>query len=476
MEKTIGRNEPCPCNSGKKYKNCCMVKAPNASVSASSKKWNDIDIELNRRLFPFSDKERGKSVVPDAWKEFTFGKFEFDTESPHLQTFFPWFFHEWIPSAHKSRDDFPTIAVDYLNRHSERLTGDEKAYILANRDVVYGFWEVMACEPGRGFRMKDVFFGTEVDVMERMGSRNTQKGDILFCRVVPLAGFTILNGCASFLIPPRFKPELIRIRSDILKRGEKLGIPLMPRIYELTFLHLYWDLLEKMTTPPVLTNTDGDPIELHEMEFGIDSPDETFERLKSLCATAGEADILEEAERDEKGGIRKIVFDWKKKGNPLHKNWTNTVLGSIRIEGNTLTVSVNSLKRAETIRKEIEKRMEGRVRFLGDKVLTADSLMKSAERKGGLPRNDTGEDRELYEHPEVQELMRKQLDEHWKNWLHMKLGALGNKTPLQAAKTADGREMLEALFNQMERDDARQEPLRRQKEFIDRARKKLGMG
>src|SRR5689334_996672 len=27
MEKTIGRNEPCPCGSGKKYKRCCGVNA-----------------------------------------------------------------------------------------------------------------------------------------------------------------------------------------------------------------------------------------------------------------------------------------------------------------------------------------------------------------------------------------------------------------------------------------------------------------
>jgi preprotein translocase subunit SecA len=25
-EKKIGRNEPCPCGSGKKYKKCCMKK------------------------------------------------------------------------------------------------------------------------------------------------------------------------------------------------------------------------------------------------------------------------------------------------------------------------------------------------------------------------------------------------------------------------------------------------------------------
>ena len=476
MEKAIGRNEPCPCGSGKKHKNCCLAKSSGNSRHASSKKWNDIDIELNRRLFPFSDKERGKSAVPDAWKEFTFGKFEFDVESPHLQTFFPWFFHEWTPTPSKRKKKQSPLAIEYIERHPERVTEDERTYILANRDVAYGFWEVMECDPGRGFRMKDVLFGTERDVEERMGSQNAQSGDMLFCRVIDLDTISILNGCASYLIPPRYKTDLIRLRSDMVKTGKKLQVQTTPWIMESTLLHLYWDLLEKMTTPPALANTDGDPIELHEMEFGIDSPDEAFDSLKSLCATAGGTDILEEAERDKKGGIRKIVFDWKKKGNPLHKNWTNTVLGGIHIEGNTLTVSVNSRKRAETIRSEIEKRLEGRVRFLNDKVLTTDSLMKKAERTDGRSGKDSEKDRELNERPEVRELMRKELDEHWKNWLHMKLGALGNKTPLQAAKTADGREMLEALFNQMERDDTRQEPWRRQKEFIDRARKELGMG
>ena len=31
-----GRNEPCPCGSGKKYKNCCLLKQDNA-MSVSQK-------------------------------------------------------------------------------------------------------------------------------------------------------------------------------------------------------------------------------------------------------------------------------------------------------------------------------------------------------------------------------------------------------------------------------------------------------
>jgi len=30
----IGRNEPCPCGSGKKYKRCCALKAQKASLGS----------------------------------------------------------------------------------------------------------------------------------------------------------------------------------------------------------------------------------------------------------------------------------------------------------------------------------------------------------------------------------------------------------------------------------------------------------
>ena len=36
-ERKVGRNDPCPCGSGKKYKNCCMRQARNVSRSVSSR-------------------------------------------------------------------------------------------------------------------------------------------------------------------------------------------------------------------------------------------------------------------------------------------------------------------------------------------------------------------------------------------------------------------------------------------------------
>ncbi|MDH3605328.1 MAG: SEC-C metal-binding domain-containing protein, partial [Candidatus Tectomicrobia bacterium] len=38
MKAKIGRNDPCPCGSGKKFKKCCVTRPP-AQESAESYSW-----------------------------------------------------------------------------------------------------------------------------------------------------------------------------------------------------------------------------------------------------------------------------------------------------------------------------------------------------------------------------------------------------------------------------------------------------
>jgi hypothetical protein len=57
------------------------------------------------------------------------------------------------------------------------------------------------------------------------------------------------------------------------------------------------------------------------------------------------------------------------------------------------------------------------------------------------------------ESPEVQAHLRKMMEAHWENWYREKIPALGNRTPLQAAKRKDGRELLESLLIEYARRD-----------------------
>lgn len=472
-----GRNQLCPCGSGKKHKNCCIERFSKSHTELGNlwSQLHEIDVDLNRRLIEFFGQIHDHSEMDAAWEEFSFNAVEFGMDSPHLQTFMPWFFHEWIPRSRKRGIRSETLAFEYLNRHPDRVSDTERSYILANREIPYSFWEVVACEPSKGFRLKDVLIGAEIDVEEHLGSSNLRTGDMLFCRVVTVDKLSVLNGCGSFPIPPRYKPDVIRMRAELRKVDPRKNRQMLV-LWDTAIRRLYWDLVESISTPPKLVNTDGDPMELHELAFDIDSPDEAFDQLKSLCVTQSEEELLQDSKRDRNGRIRRVEFDWTKKGNPINKTWDNTVLGNIRIDGNTLTVSVNSRERAEKIRGVIESRLKNRVRFLTDKVRSTESLMKNAGRSGNPLRKKELEDKELHERPEVREMIRGQMESHWKNWIHEKLRALDNKTPLQAARTKDGREMLEALLLQMERDDEQSRPWMRQKEYIDRVRRELGLG
>jgi hypothetical protein len=57
----------------------------------------------------------------------------------------------------------------------------------------------------------------------------------------------------------------------------------------------------------------------------------------------------------------------------------------------------------------------------------------------------------------------------------MSIPALGDRTPLEAVKDADGREMVKALPDEMERREQHLGMGIKQQAYIDRAREQLGL-
>jgi len=76
---------------------------------------------------------------------------------------------------------------------------------------------------------------------------------------------------------------------------------------------------------------------------------------------------------------------------------------------------------------------------------------------------------------ELQQHVEQMLDTHWRNWVHMSMPALGDRTPLEAVKEDDGREMVRALLDDMERREQDLGMGIKQQAYIDRARQQLGL-
>ncbi|HTT12885.1 MAG TPA: antitoxin Xre/MbcA/ParS toxin-binding domain-containing protein [Burkholderiaceae bacterium] len=58
----------------------------------------------------------------------------------------------------------------------------------------------------------------------------------------------------------------------------------------------------------------------------------------------------------------------------------------------------------------------------------------------------------------MQAALRQYMSNHYRKWIDEKLPALGNRTPRKAVRDPDGREAVEALIAQIERDGARMNP------------------
>ena len=478
--KTIGRNDPCPCGSGKKYKNCCLNREQHKdSKDVVWRKLRETHDRFAKTLVKYGFDRYGPDILENAWEDFILdaGR-EYDINSHENQLFVPWTLYSWLSDIEEDGDsdfddwDYQSIAESYLADNYHQLSVMERRFIEIAVNQPYSFYEIIECDPGNGFRLRDLLTGTEIDVNEKSGSQHATRGYVLFGQVIQYENVGMLIATAPNLIAPGYIPSIIQLRKKIREQEGSIDTDDLI-LWEDTIRALYFSIYESMFTPPKLVNTDGDPLVIHNIYYEIDSPQAVFDKLKTLAIGAEEQELLSEAKFDKQGKLIEIEFPWLKLGNPKIKNWENTVLGHIAIKKNQLKIDVNSEKRANTIKKKIEVLLKGQAVYKRTKIQSLESLMEKVN-KEQKPATDIDFENEPLP-PELQKLMDDQLQEHWKQWLHEKIPALGNISPLKAIKDHDGREMVKALLDDSELKDRNAAPHQKQQKYIDWARQQLGL-
>jgi len=458
VEPKVGRNDPCPCGSGKKYKKCCLKAGEVAPPDDLT--WHRLRRaleELTPELLKFAEAHFGPGVLTEAWGEFTLWNEEpFTPGTPHMQVFMPWFFHDWRPDPATSMVrpqalDGRTLAEAYLRKKGRQLDPIMARYIGQAGIAPSSFHDVVSCRPGSGFVLRDIFTGAQFDVTEHSGSQQAKPGDILFGKVVEIDRLAVLEGCAPVRFPPIEKAAIIELRSLIDADKRPLTAATLKE-YGTELLEVYHEITERLLHPrmPAIQNTDGDALEFRRLVFDIESPRAAFDALKHLCITDGAEDLLADAVFDSQGNLLQIAFPWQKPGNAKNESWDNTVLGQIKIEGGRLTAEVNSENREREFRALIDQLLPGKASYRTTVIQSVQAMLAQAE-KDGQTAQASRDVEDLKSLPEVRGKMAEMLREHYRTWPNEKLPALGGKTPLQAVKTRDGREMVEALLVHLER-------------------------
>jgi len=417
----IGRNDPCHCGSGKKYKKCCLIK-----TYVEIGKEESIKQRLIQEILAFA-KRRFGDYIDDAYDYFWD---EFDPErnlSDELFrfsdiNFWEWLVHDWIPDE----EDGKTL-IGHFKENNKRLTMEELRVLDIMNNAVISLYEVQNVFFEKGLLLKDLLIGGEYDVMEKMATRSARKWDIFAGRLLHLDGKYILSG-AVYPYPVRQKEGIIKTINKWFKEYKK-DYPdgTMDDFLksEGDMFNFFW--YSPAINPPKmkLATTSGEALLLSKAIFGIKDKDKVIAGLKTIKEFGQkDSDFIWYAERDEDGSA--------------------TVLGRIEIKDDKLTLECNSKERLKRGKEIILKHISDCVIH---KIDTFQDPFKAMETLKDMPEKEV-EDEIPFEIK--QKVYTQFMKKHCEKWLNMKIPALNGKTPVESVKTEKGRQKVIELLKSFE--------------------------
>ena len=423
----VGRNDPCPCGSGRKYKNCHLkIDEQEGATERERHSLHDLDNRLLADLVKYAVQRFGHEFHA-AWEDFT-------DPQEDSQLVDPWSVYGFALQGRSAADW-------YLEEHAGRLDSRERGWLEAQRSAWLSVWEVTAVEAGRSLTLRDLLSEQIRRVEESSGSQSLVLRDAILGRVVDHEGVSLLCGVHSRQLPPREASEVVRRARGRLRRRravpvERLAAPEFGRYLIRRWEEAVEALHARISTRPVLQNTDGDPLLLTTDHFEV-APGKQ-EPIERRFAEWTDVDAPEPGAEDPD-----YVFLRSK--NRKHPELESTVVGRALFSEGMLLLETNSLNRADALRKRVEAAVGEHLRHRERTHLDPFEAMPEG---GSIP--PEAPDFTEPASPDVEAFTRELKQRHYADWIDQPLPALGGKTPRETAQSVRGRADVDQLLKEME--------------------------
>ena len=303
--------------------------------------------------------------------------------------------------------------------------------------------EVLDVDSAEGIiRLRDVLTLEEHRVQDRTASRSVRPRAYALARLVPFQGVMFFGSVHMHGLPPNAgQSAAAEARAELgIDRRDGSVKPESLRSEEATSLlvDIWEQALDELANRPLpkLANFDGDPIVFTSDHYAFDPKD----RKKVIAALSA----LEGASTDPASGDRAVISFLGDPPPGMEKTSRRTDIGVATVRAKALIVRTNSVARADALRARVEAACGELIRHrLRDHEDPFQMLADEEKRAERVPSSSAVP-------PEAAAAVRQYKADYYRDWLDMKIPALGQKTPRAAAKTRAGRAAVEDLLAQME--------------------------
>jgi hypothetical protein len=252
---SVGRNDPCPCGSGLKYKKCHLAieEAQPRAAEPHRAPVHDTGLQLIRRIAQWAFDRFGSEF------EAAPSDLGLDDVQAGMGFILPW------AVFHYEMQGKPAVEWFALEE-AENISRRDREVIDAQRQSWLGIWEVRETVPGKSMILADLLSGEKRLVQEATASRTLVARDVIMGRVVDFGDVSVLDGMYPFPLPPEEASHVVKNVQRAFKRHpiprEWLREFITSRLIIASWRNVLEDYAERRSTPPRLQNTDGDPFVL----------------------------------------------------------------------------------------------------------------------------------------------------------------------------------------------------------------------
>jgi SEC-C motif len=436
----IGRNEPCPCGSGKKHKRCCLRKDEVVvAMDEDGPRGRSLESRVYRRLVEelmnyLGTEENNPDLVAGLLHFFDGLKLDETEALSSQEVFHSWYMSFWINKQDQN-------LIERFIEHKRSLSAVERKVLESIPQEPFRIMEVLEVRLGSGLTLKDIFSNETFEVLERGATETLVRWDLILTK---LRRFQEHNELDMAMGVNRKLRDAVTTYVNLLVQSvnQEANANLihvgamtfgLPEVFKLIIRQS-----REVNKPPRMVNSEGDDIALCRAHFTLHDKARVIASLRRHMS-------FDESSSDD--GFRWLSGHRHK---TAHGYPGKITLGQVIFKQKELILETNSLKRLKKGKLLLEKNLGEWLTYKIDSFEDIESpskLMSNSFKDSDQPQMD----------PALEAQVLPALFEQYylEQWINTPVPMLGGKTPLAASK--DGalrarlKELLKDIENQMSR-------------------------